>query len=197
MAHTLILNLTMLIRAFGQCWNPDIVDWGSRGAGNKGSLPGKGKWEAHTIKIESWEQHGIYVLHDEFRAVYVGKAFSLSIGERLRMHLTDRFAGRWDMFSWYGIDSVKKDGSLRKAGKRSVTPDTLVDTIEALGILIADPPLNRKRESLDRSILIEQEKSPHPHTIRHYLQELLSISKNIESKVWSAQHDLPQTPHRS
>jgi hypothetical protein len=173
----------MLIRAYGQYWNPDIVDWGSKGAGNQGSLLGKGKWDTTTITINSWDQHGIYVLHDEFRAVYVGKAFSLSIGERLRMHLTDRFGGRWDMFSWYGIDSVRADGSLRKAGKRIVTPVKLIDTIEAMGILIADPPLNRKRESLDEAILIEQEKSPHPHTIRHYLEELLSISKDIQANV--------------
>jgi len=173
----------MLIRAYGQYWNPDIVDWGSKGAGNQGRLPGKGKWHTSTISINSWNQHGIYVLHDEFRTVYVGKAFSLSIGERLRMHLTDRFGGRWDMFSWYGIDSVKANGNLRVAGKRTVSPSALIDTIEALGILIADPPLNRKRESLDKAILIEQEKSPNPHTIRHYLEDLLKISKDIQSKV--------------
>ena len=173
----------MLIRAFGQFWNPDIVDWGKKGAGNKGSLPGKGKWGGQlTIKIDSWEQHGIYVLHDDFRTVYVGKAFSNTVGERLRTHLTDRFAGRWDMFSWYGIDSVKKDGSLRKAGARQVSPETLVDTIEALGILIADPPLNRKRESLEKAIPVEQEKSPHPYTIRHYLQTLLEGFDEIRTE---------------
>jgi len=87
------------------------------------------------------------------------------------------------MFSWYGIDSVKKSGMLRRAGARRVPPDELIRTIEALGILIADPPLNRKRESLKKAILVDQEKSPHPHTIRHYLQELIEIVTDINSKV--------------
>jgi len=173
----------MLIRAFGQFWNPDIVDWGSRGAGNKGSLLGKGKWGHHVVSIDAWGQHGIYVLHDEFKCIYLGQAFSGTLGERLRAHLTDRFAGRWDMFSWYGIDSVKRDGTLRKAGTRQIKPQTLVATIEALGILLADPPLNRKRESLARAILVEQQKSPHPHTLRHYLQQILAVSKDIQTKV--------------
>jgi hypothetical protein len=173
----------MLIRAFGQYWNPDIVDWGKQGPGNQGQLLGTGKWGSRTITIDSWRQHGIYVLHDEFNCVYVGRTSGQFLGKRLRDHLTDRFAGRWDMFSWYGIDSVKRSGALRPAGARQVPPDELIRTIEALGILIADPPLNRKRESLRKAILVEQQKSPNPHTIRHDLQQLLTITKDIQNKV--------------
>ncbi|HEX7860208.1 MAG TPA: GIY-YIG nuclease family protein [Verrucomicrobiae bacterium] len=173
----------MLIRAYGQFWNPDIVDWGKQGPGNKGTMLGSGKWGSNTVNIDSWEQHGIYILHDDFKCVYVGQTCGQFLGKRLRDHLTDRFAGRWDMFSWYGIDSVKKSGKLRRAGARQVPPDELIRTIEALGILIADPPLNRKRESLKKAILVEQTKSPHPHTIRHYLQELLDTARDIQSKV--------------
>ena len=98
-------------------------------------------------------------------------------------YLPELTPGRWDMFSWYGIDSVKANGTLRKAGARQVPPEELIRTIEALGILIADPPLNRKRESLKKAIQVEQEKTKHPHTIRHYLQQLLSASEYISSKV--------------
>ena len=28
----------MLIRAYGQFWNPDIIDWGSRSRSNRGSI---------------------------------------------------------------------------------------------------------------------------------------------------------------
>jgi hypothetical protein len=171
----------MLIRAYGQYWNPDIIDWGKQGPGNQGTLPGTGKWAAKTVQVDSWEQHGIYVLHDEFKCVYVGQTSGQCLGKRLRDHFTDRFAGRWDMFSWYGIDSIKASGSLRKAGSRQVPPDELIRTIEALGILIADPPLNRKRESLRKAILVEQAKSPHPHTIRHYLQTLLTEVRDIKA----------------
>jgi hypothetical protein len=173
----------MLIRAYGQYWNPDIVDWGTRGAGNKGTLPGRGDWGQRRIDIDSWDQHGIYVLHDEFKCVYVGQTANQFLGKRLRDHLTDRFAGRWNMFSWYGVDSIRKGGTLRPAGTRQVAPTTLIATIEAMGILIADPPLNRRRETLERAILIEQKKSSRPHTVRHYLEELLSVSKDIQTKV--------------
>src|SRR5438093_8925704 len=63
----------MLIRAYGQFWNPDIVDWGKQGPGNQGQLIGNGKWGSTTVTIDSWKQHGIYVLHDEFKCVYVGQ----------------------------------------------------------------------------------------------------------------------------
>lgn len=171
----------MLIRAYGQFWNPDIVEWGTRGPGNRGKLSGNGKWGKQKIQIDSWEQHGIYILHHDFKAVYVGQVFDLPLGKRLRDHLTDRFAGRWDMFSWYGIDTVKKDGSLREAGTRQISPELLVNTIEALGILLADPPLNRKRESLDRAIYVEQSKSPHPRTVRSYLQKIVERLDRLHS----------------
>lgn len=173
----------MLIRAFGQYWNPDIVNWGKQGPGNQGQLLGSGKWGTKTIDIDSWQQHGIYVLHDEFKCVYVGQTCGQFLGKRLRDHLTDRFAGRWDMFSWYGIDAVRSAGTLRRAGARQVPPDELIRTIEALGILIADPPLNRKRESLRKAILVEQQTNPHPHTIRHYLQALTDSVARIKKKV--------------
>jgi len=149
----------MLIRAYGQFWNPDIVEWGKQGPGNKGKLLGSGKWATNTIEIDVWDQHGIYVLHDEFKCVYIGQTAGQFLGKRLRDHLVDRFAGRWGMFSWYGIDSVKANGKLRRAGARQVPPDELIRTIEALGILIADPPLNRRRESLHKAIFVEQAKT--------------------------------------
>ena len=163
----------MLIRAYGQFWNPDIIDWGSRGNGNRGSLEGRVKRGHETVNVDCWNQRGIYVLYYDFKSVYLGQAFGQSIGKRLRDHLTDRFAGRWEMFSWYGIDTIKKDGALRRAGTRRIDPKALVDMIEALGILLADPPLNRKRESLSDARLVEQQKSPHPQTTRHYLQQIL------------------------
>lgn len=172
----------MLIRAYGQFWNPDIVDWGKQGPGNKGQLLGKGKVGGNTVIVDIWDQHGVYVLHDEFRAVYVGQTCGQFLGKRLRDHLVDRFAGRWDMFSWYGIDTVKVDGRLRRAGARIVQPDEMIRTIEALAILIADPPLNRKRETLKKAILIEQAKSPHPYTVRRYLQNLTEGLEEIRTK---------------
>jgi hypothetical protein len=96
----------MLIRAFGLLWNPDTVDWGKRGAGNKGNLKGKIKRNGHTYTIDFWEAQGLYVLHADFKAIYVGKADSKRLGPRLRDHLVDRFARRWDMVSWFSLSTV-------------------------------------------------------------------------------------------
>jgi len=96
----------MLIRAYGLYWNPDIVDWGKPGQGNKGSLDGTVKKGGRSHSIDFWNVYGVYVLHHEFRPIYVGKASATRLGLRLRNHLTDRFAGRWDMFSWFSLSKI-------------------------------------------------------------------------------------------
>jgi hypothetical protein len=164
----------MLIRAFGSYWNPDVVDWGAKGAGNRGELNGRLTVAGKKKTVNFWDAKGIYVLHDEFKTVYVGKAFARTLGPRLRDHLTDRFAGRWDMFSWFSLSSVTKGGVVRDPGQRQVGPEIVNDTLEALAILVADPALNRKRESIPSGLDAEQVKNPHPKTIRHYLESILA-----------------------
>jgi hypothetical protein len=163
----------MLIKAYGQFWNPDIVEWGKPGAGNKGELPGTASVDGVKRQYNVWNQRGIYTLHEEFRVVYVGKTDDQNLGKRLRDHLTDRFAGRWDMFSWYGIGGLTK-GGVRAPGQRQVQPQDVNKTLESLAILIADPPLNRKRERLPEAIYVEQGKSPYPKTVRHYLEAIMT-----------------------
>jgi hypothetical protein len=164
----------MLIRAFGSDWNPDVVDWGAKGPGNRGHLNGRLRVSGKRKTVDFWDAKGIYVLHDEFKTVYVGQAFRQTLGPRLRDHLTDRFAGRWDMFSWFSLSSVTKRGHIRDPGQRQVTPEVVNDTLEALAILVADPALNRKRESIPSGLDVEQAKSPHPKTVRNYLERILA-----------------------
>ncbi|MEO8501196.1 MAG: hypothetical protein ABI565_09800 [Vicinamibacteria bacterium] len=168
----------MLIRAYGLLWNPDTIEWGKVGAGNKGALQGRIKRKGKTHTIDFWDAQGVYVLHADFKAVYVGKADSRHLGPRVRDHLTDRFAGRWDMFSWFCLSTVATvEGRVRAPGKRQVEPATITNTLEALAILIADPALNRKRETLPAALHAEQVKSPHPQTIRNYLEDILKRLK--------------------
>ncbi|WP_075989703.1 GIY-YIG nuclease family protein [Vibrio fluvialis] len=169
----------MLIKAYGTYWNPEMVEWGSRGAGQGGKLVGTVKFDSKTKKeIDFWDAKGIYVLHSEYKTIYVGKAFGTSIGKRLRDHLTDRLAGRWDMFSWYSVSAPKKvEGGVTKPGKRQIGPETYIDTFEALAILISDPPLNRKRESLKSAYEVSQKEQPNPRTLRSYLEEILTEVK--------------------
>ncbi len=164
----------MLIRAFGQFWNPDSVDWGGKGSGNKGELYRKVKRNKKSHTVDFWDAKGIYVLHADFKTVYVGKADSAKLGP-LRSHLTDRFGGRWDMFSWFSTSTVTTTESrVRDPGQRTVEPGAVINTLEALAILIAAPALNRKRESIPSALNAEQVKTPHPKTIRTYLQLILS-----------------------
>lgn len=97
----------MLIRAYGEFWDPDVVAWGKRGRGQRGKLMG---WFA-TVKrptlVDVWDQRGIYVLHDDWKVVYVGKTGKTALGSRIRTHLSDDLAGRWDSFSWYGVRGVR------------------------------------------------------------------------------------------
>jgi|LakMenEpi03Aug12_release.lakeMendotaPanAssembly.Ray.scaffolds.fasta_scaffold381458_2 hypothetical protein len=163
----------MLIKSYGQFWNPDIVDWGGGGAGN-GLLTGRIKRKKVWHEIDFWGAKGIYVLHSDFKSIYVGKAFGTSIGRRLRDHLSDRLAGRWDMFSWYSVSSPRittKDVS--QPGQRQLKPETITDTLEALAILVADPALNRRRETLKGAYEALQPDSAQPRTVRNYLQEII------------------------
>ena len=142
--------------------------------GNQGKLEGNIKKDNKTYLINFWEAKGIYVLHSDFRAIYVGKAFGTSIGKRLRDHLTDRLAGRWDMFSGYSVSSPRTTQlDVAQPGQRQVNPDTVVSTLEALAILVADPSLNRKRESLQDAFEAFQPDNANPRMIRSYLEEIL------------------------
>jgi hypothetical protein len=155
-------------------WNPEVVDWGSPGAGNQGELIGMVKRKKRSYPINFWNAYGVYVLHHEFSAVYVGKAAATRLGMRLRNHLTDRHAGRWDMFSWFSLSKIRiTQRDVSDPGTRYLTQATVNDTLEALAILIADPKLNRRRESLPSAVRAIQVASPHPRTVRSYLERIL------------------------
>jgi len=161
----------MFIKSYGQMWNPDIVNWNGTGTGK---LIGNIKRDKSWIGIDFWNAKGIYVLHSDFKSIYVGKAFSTSIGKRLQDHLADRLAGRWDMFSWYSVSGpriTRRDVS--QPGQRLVKPEIITDTLEALAILIADPALNRKREKLKHAYEAFQPENATPMTIRTYLEKIL------------------------
>lgn len=163
----------MLVKCFGHFWNPDIIEWGGDGSGN-GKLIGRIKREGKAHQIDFWKAKGIYVLYSDFKPIYVGKAIKTSIGKRVRDHLTDRLAGRWDMFSWYSMSRPRiTEADVSSPGQRQLKPETVINTLEALAILIADPALNRKRESLADAYEALQPNDAKPRTIRSYLQDIL------------------------
>lgn len=159
-----------IIKSYGEFWNPDAVDWSKREL--------TGRWRDDKGKFRNnnfWTAKGVYVLYVDFKPIYVGKAIAdgSGIGKRLADHLSDRLTARWDMFSWYSVSAPSKTKiSVNHAGRRVLTLNQMVDTLEAISILITDPPLNRKRESLKGAIEVDQVGGS-LRSIRSYLQELV------------------------
>ena len=84
----------MIIKVYGEFWSRDRVDWKAR------QLPGVRKGKK---PCDVWNQWGIYALYEDFRIVYIGQADNRAMGKRLDEHRKDRFAERWDSFSFFGM----------------------------------------------------------------------------------------------
>lgn len=163
----------MLIRAYGEFWNPDAVPW------SQSKMEGKFRRRPRgpAVTTDSWDQIAIYALQQDFRTVYVGRGH---LGSRLKKHLSDRHAGRWDMFSWYGLKIILHDGSLRaEPTKRLLTFETIQKGLEALAIGLVDPPLNRRREALKGAYEVVQSSASPPRAVRSYLEEIATNAKRI------------------
>jgi hypothetical protein len=96
----------MLIRAYGLFWNADEVEW-FPGQGNRRRYMLLGHQGERRPKLQVADfrmQSGLYILYGDYGPYYVGKADRL--GRRLKQHLNDRHAGRWNRFSWFGFRPV-------------------------------------------------------------------------------------------
>ncbi|MFY1826106.1 hypothetical protein ACN47A_09345 [Myxococcus fulvus] len=141
------------IKNYGIFWERHKVDWGGRGAGNKGTLLGYAAG-AQECPVDFREQAGVYVLYEganiaSQRVVYVGQAGRGNgpLFKRLRDHLNDRLWNRWARFSWFGVFSVGKGGALIHADINKVFSDglgTILDHLEGSLIMMFEPPLNRQ-----------------------------------------------------
>ena len=64
----------------------------------------------------------------------------------MKDHTTDRLAGRWDRFSWFGLYPVTEDGQLSLDVKfKEFTIQNLGDILEAILIESIEPRQNRKQ----------------------------------------------------
>lgn len=172
----------MLIQAYGLNWNPEFVEWKSSGQ-PKGVLNGKVKIKEVQRVIDFWEGHGLYVLHHEFRTVYVGRTTNRGLGHRLRDHLKDEFAGKWDSFSWFIVNRINiSSGSLGKSVGRKLEAREVISILEALAIYVSDPPMNRKRERLLGSYKVRQANSEKLKTTHGYLMEILKRLPPVPKK---------------
>jgi hypothetical protein len=176
--------LAVLIRAYGEFWSPDLVDWGKPGRGLKGKLEGWLGTQRKPVTIDVWDQRGIYVLQHEWRVVYVGKTGETALGARIRNHLTDRHAGRWDSFSWYGVRGVTAEGELSKQAIRKNVPTAdAIASFEALLIAVTDPPGNRRMESIPGATLVRQSGRERPRPLRGLLEDIRQDIQGFASRL--------------
>jgi hypothetical protein len=161
-------NTPVLLRVYGEFWNPEIVNWKSN------SLLGKRRSQSNGSDINVYQERGVYVLYKDYKPVYVGKADRQPLGRRLQLHRQSvRKGPRWDRFSWFGIRGLKKNGELR-ARNDAFHPTTheLIATLEALLIVVIDPRLNSKTEKFKNAVRLYQSDTDKPPEIEDRLAEI-------------------------
>jgi hypothetical protein len=182
----------VLIRSYGELWSPDLVNWGKRGPGGHATLLGEFGPKRSLTVVDVWEQRGIYVLLHEWQVVYVGKADGFVLGARLRTHLSDALAGRWDRFSWYGIRGVLKNGRLgADMGNKQTSASELIGTFESLLIAVTEPPRNRRREEIPGAQLVVQHGADRPRAPASYLDELRGGMREVVARLTTIEARLP------
>lgn len=134
----------MKITSFGLFWREDEIEW-EPGQGKRDSfrLLGRIGAQSGTIRICDFRhQSGIYILYDDYGPNYVGLTRALGLGQRLKNHTSDRHAGKWDRFSWFGFKEVSNRPNglgLRflEVGKDKITSSQFATIGDLEALLIA------------------------------------------------------------
>jgi hypothetical protein len=143
-----------IINAFGIYWNRNLVHWRS-------TPDLLGIQQVGATEVNFKDQKGIYLLHDGRETIYVGQAIEQPLGKRLKDHTTDRLAGRWDRFSWFGFYPVTEDAKLNLDAKfKDFTIQNLGDILEAILIESIEPRQNRKQGNSFQGIEYLQKEAP-------------------------------------
>ena len=143
-----------MIRTYGLHWAANSVIWGKPGPGGHGELLGSELRGDAKNRIDFRDQCGIYALYSGFELVYVGQTGSKQnrLLNRLRSHLSDHLAERWERFSWFGTRWVKTT-EIGMLSADAVTANTstkvALNVMEAVAIAISEPRLNLQRGKWD------------------------------------------------
>lgn len=128
---------TPVVKVVGMYWNADRVDW-------KVNPKLLGQQQPGSQPVDFSSQVGIYILYDQNRVLYVGRATDGRLGPRLSEHRRDRLNGRWNRFSWFGLRGVDDKGELT-GSMFTANQDQILSLMEAVLIESLEPPQNRKR----------------------------------------------------
>lgn len=138
-----------IIVNMGLFWDRDKVCWAQKqGTGPKG-LNGIQEDARTKGEVNFWQQQGVYALYDaNYHLVYMGQSVKSSqgdsgIGDRLKKHLSDSLAGRWEKFSWFGFRKVLRDRTLAQPRtKKRINRMNLANALEGIVIAVAEPSMN-------------------------------------------------------
>lgn len=138
-----------IVHNMGLYWHRDRVRWSGNRRVGQHRLAGRRVDARRRGEVDFWSQTGIYALYADYRLVYVGQAGLTDrscLGVRLKDHLADDLAGRWDMFSWFGLQPVLRNNSLRRRGNFNLTRRAhLANVLEGIVIEVAEPPMNSQK----------------------------------------------------
>jgi len=139
--NTKLQSRTTLIQAYGLFWRADEIDW-TPGYGKRYAWRLYGRLGANSKKLQVADfrnQKGIYILYGDYGPHYVGLTKKRGLGSRLKDHLSDEHADKWDRFSWFGFCTVLKRKNqfgihqLRDMPlARSTSPDRMIADLEAM-----------------------------------------------------------------
>jgi hypothetical protein len=175
----------MIVRAFGLYWSITGVDWDRKKVFGveKEDDPASQTWNL-------WKQSGIYCLYNEYQPIYVGRALVDNLGDRLDSHRSDRLAGRWDSFSWFGARRLNANGTMQNFEQRMMTKEEIVKSLEAFALMAFDPRLNRRHETIPGAKQLIQ-KADKPKAIRTLVEE---IHKKVVNPQPAAHLPAPAAP---
>ena len=137
-----------MIKTYGLYWATNRVNWGRPGHGGQGELLGSATRGDVDNCVDFRDQRGAYALYAEFELVYVGQTGGRNnrLLSRLRSHLGDHLAERWDRFSWFGTQWVTQAGALSAdRAAASIGIEDALKVMEAVAIAISEPRLNLRR----------------------------------------------------
>jgi len=135
-----------MILSYGLHWRIDKVYWGRQTS--LGGLIGAASKSKEARAVDFREQRGLYALHAEYDLVYVGQTGGQGqrLFKRLKDHISDRLAERWDRFSWFGNQWVTQQGYLSVDTVRiSQEVGAALNVLEAVTTAVAEPRLNLQR----------------------------------------------------
>ncbi len=102
-----------------------------------------------------------------------------------------------DRFSWYGIRRINGTGNLAATPRqRNVGPAEIINTLDALSIVIPESPRNRRFETIPNARLVRQPGAGAPRPLRADFGEVLEGIGELRDYVARIDERLADIEHR-